>query len=98
MVRTSVNYRHIAMKSTLSLFFLLVVQLTFAQNGYFFPEGSRFDPAIPSPEQFPGYHVGEWHPRHDWLNNSFQSQEHGGTETHRDAVRLHVSMSACLSV
>lgn len=36
-----------------------------AQNDYFFPEGSRFDPDIPTPEQFLGYSVGDFHTRID---------------------------------
>lgn len=36
-----------------------------AQSDYFFPEGTRFDPEIPSPEAFLGYPVGSFHTRHD---------------------------------
>jgi Zinc carboxypeptidase len=43
-----------------------------AQNNYFFPAGITFDPAIPSPEQFLGYPVGDWHTRHDRIVSYFQ--------------------------
>lgn len=43
-----------------------------AQNNYFFPAGVTFDPAIPSPEQFLGYPVGDWHTRHDRIVSYFQ--------------------------
>lgn len=36
-----------------------------AQTDYFFPEGERFDEAIPSPEAFLGYPLGSFHTRHD---------------------------------
>lgn len=54
---------------------LLVFGLTLsvnAQNNYFFPAGVTFDPAIPSPEQFLGYSVGDWHTRHDRIVSYFQ--------------------------
>ncbi|MGB5978929.1 MAG: M14 metallopeptidase family protein, partial [Cyclobacteriaceae bacterium] len=31
------------------------------------PEGTEYDPAVPEPEEVLGYHVGEWHVRHDQL-------------------------------
>ena len=34
-------------------------------TSYFFPEGTSFDPAVPSPEQFLGYRIGTYHTRHD---------------------------------
>lgn len=58
-----------------NLLALLVFGLTFsvnAQNNYFFPAGVTFDPAIPSPEQFLGYSVGDWHTRHDRIVSYFQ--------------------------
>jgi hypothetical protein len=49
------------MKKIITFTFLLPAQLTFAQNGCFFPKESQPGPAIPSPEQFPGYLIGECH-------------------------------------
>ena len=51
---------------------LLVSSLSSAQNTYFFPSGVTFDPAIPTPEQFLGYPVGDWHTRHDRIVSYFQ--------------------------
>lgn len=44
----------------------------YTQNDYFFPTGVTFDPTIPSPEQFLGYPVGDWHTRHDRIVSYFQ--------------------------
>jgi len=46
----------------LLLFFTLN---SFAQNDYFFPTNAQFDSAIPTPEQFLGYEIGDFHTRHD---------------------------------
>lgn len=35
---------------------------------YFLPAGTTYDPKVPTPEQFFGYQVGEWHLRSDQLN------------------------------
>jgi len=51
---------------------LLISGISFAQNAYFFPSGVTFDPAIPTPEQFLGYPVGDWHTRHDRIVSYFQ--------------------------
>jgi hypothetical protein len=61
------------MKKYLALFvFALCLFSASAQNNYFFPSGVSFDPAIPSPEQFLGYPVGDWHTRHDRIVSYFQ--------------------------
>lgn len=56
---------------------VLMVSLLFqvtssAQNNYFFPSATTFDPAIPTPEQFLGYPVGDWHTRHDRIASYFE--------------------------
>ncbi|MBO6573910.1 MAG: hypothetical protein JJ896_00715 [Rhodothermales bacterium] len=39
---------------------------SFAQStDYYFPEGTTFDPSVPSPEAFLGYEIGTFHTRHD---------------------------------
>jgi hypothetical protein len=43
-----------------------------AQNDYYFPKGTAFDSRIPTPEQFLGYPIGEWHTRHDRLVAYFE--------------------------
>ncbi|HRF32590.1 MAG TPA: M14 family metallopeptidase [Cyclobacteriaceae bacterium] len=60
------------MKKLLFLFALTLGMSVQAQNNYFFPTGVSFDPAIPTPEQFLGYPVGDWHTRHDRIVSYFQ--------------------------
>lgn len=72
-----------------------------AQNNYFFPVGVTFDPAIPTPEQFLGYPIGEWHTRHDRIVSYFQElarvspkahfQIIGYTNEHRPQVVLTIT-------
>ena len=44
----------------------------FGQNNYFFPSGTSFDTSIPTPEQFLGYSIGNWHTRHDRIVEYFK--------------------------
>jgi len=61
------------MSKYLSLVALVLVGFSAtSQNNYFFPSGTSFDPAIPSPEQFLGYPVGDWHTRHDRIASYFE--------------------------
>ena len=85
---------------------LIVVALFFvsinlyAQNSYFFPTGN-FDPTIPSPEQFLGYPVGDWHTRHENIVSYFKElarvspkahfQLTGYTNEHRSQVVLTIT-------
>jgi len=46
---------------------LLIATAGSAQSSYFFPGAGDWDPAIPTPEQFLGYPVGDRHTRHDRL-------------------------------
>lgn len=72
-----------------------------AQNQYFFPSGATFDPAIPSPEQFLGYPIGEWHTRHENIVSYFKElarvsgkahfQIIGYTHEHRAQVVLTIT-------
>jgi len=50
-----------------SLFFWLLwlPALANAQASYFYPGGGKFNPAIPTPEQFLGYPLGSYHTRYD---------------------------------
>jgi hypothetical protein len=60
----------------LSALLLFVSTALFGQTpdsrSYFFPSGSTFDAAIPTPEQFLGYPVGDWHTRHDRIVEYFK--------------------------
>jgi len=61
------------MKKALALLsFTIVSVIALAQNTYFFPAGTTFDPAIPSPEQFLNYPIGDWHTRHDRIVEYFK--------------------------
>ncbi|MBA4301507.1 MAG: zinc carboxypeptidase [Cyclobacterium sp.] len=88
-------------KTVLSLIFTLFLgQLAFAQEEYYFP-GEKFDPAIPSPSQFLGYPVGDWHTRYDLIVKYFekldqlsplaQLQTIGYTHEHRPKVILTIA-------
>lgn len=86
--------------------FLLVLILSLstglgAQNDYFFPQGSQLDPAIPSPEAFLGYPVGDFHTRIDrmvaYLDRLAQVSDKahfeviGYTNEHRPQVVLTIT-------
>lgn len=63
--------------------FLTFGQLT-AQQDYYFP-GEKFDPLIPSPKEFLGYEIGEWHTRYDRLVAYFEK-----LAEHSDMAQLKV--------
>lgn len=52
-----------------SLFLFIVVS---AQESYFYPNSGKFNPAIPTPQQFLGYGIGEQHTRHDKIVEYFK--------------------------
>ena len=54
----------------------------FGQSNYFFPAGSSFDPAIPTPEQFLGYPIGDWHTRHDRIVEYFKELARLSSKAH----------------
>jgi len=60
------------MRISLILVLTLLALTASAQNNYYFPAGSQFDTAIPTPEQFMGYPIGEWHTRHDRIVEYFK--------------------------
>ncbi len=60
-------------KFVLSAFLVVLFHLhAISQNSYFFPSGTTFDTNIPTPEQFLGYPVGDWHTRHDRIVSYFE--------------------------
>jgi hypothetical protein len=93
------------MKHSIRIFSLLIALFASyfaqAQNDYFFPTGTKLNPNIPSPEQFLGYPVGDWHTRHDRIVAYFQElarvsdratfQVIGYTNEHRPQVVLTVT-------
>ncbi|MEM8894988.1 MAG: M14 family zinc carboxypeptidase [Bacteroidota bacterium] len=81
-----------------------ILALTFTaqgQNEYFFPGASGFDSSIPSPEEFLGYPIGEFHTRHDRMVSYFETladisdkatiQTIGMTYEHRPQVILTIT-------
>lgn len=90
------------MKNFLAVVFMCFLPLLgYSQNDYYFPKGVTFDASIPSPEQFLGYPVGEWHTRVDRIVAYFEklssvsSKAHfqiiGYTTEHRPQVVLTIS-------
>ena len=53
------------MKNLCLVFLLFFAMNSSAQNNYFFSPNTQFDTNIPSPEQFLGYSIGDFHTRHD---------------------------------
>ncbi|WP_026945103.1 M14 metallopeptidase family protein [Algoriphagus marincola] len=84
--------------SILSLFF--TAQFAFSQTEYYFP-GEKFDPEIPSPEEFLGYPVGDWHTRYDLIVKYYEKLDElsdlvkletiGYTHEHRPKVILTIA-------
>lgn len=97
----SLSFAKLQSMKTLRLLFLLASLKVCAQNDYFFPSGVAFDPAIPTPEQFLGYPIGNWHTRHDRIVAYFQElakvspkarlQVIGYTYEHRPQVVLTIT-------
>ena len=60
------------------LLFIILPLVTFASFaqvdlGYYLPEGTTYNPAIPTPKSIVGHEVGEWHITHDKLVNYMQA-------------------------
>ncbi len=74
---------------------------SFAQNDYFFPANAQFDPTIPTPAQFLGYEIGDFHTRHDRMVSYMEKlaevsdkanfQIIGYTNEHRPQIVLTVT-------
>jgi hypothetical protein len=59
-------------KISLILIVLTSLSSLVAQENYFYPNTGKFNPAIPTPEQFLGYQIGDQHTRHDRLVEYFK--------------------------
>ncbi|MDO9553788.1 M14 metallopeptidase family protein [Rhodonellum sp.] len=55
----------------LSALLLVVLFPSMAQKDYFFPD-ETFSPSIPSPEDYFGYPIGDWHTRYDLMISYFE--------------------------
>ncbi|MEO1051017.1 MAG: M14 family zinc carboxypeptidase [Bacteroidota bacterium] len=56
--------------------------LAMAQNGYFFPAGTSFDSSVPSPRQFLGYDIGDFHTRHDRIVSYMETLAQNSNKVH----------------
>ena len=88
-------------KSFLGVIFALVLSMpVVGQEDYFFPD-EKFDPSIPSPSQFLGYKIGDWHTRYDLIVKYFEKldqiselaklQTIGYTHEHRPKIILTIT-------
>ncbi len=79
------------------LYFILFLSLpTFAQQDYFFPKEKLFSKEVPSPQEFLGYEIGDFHTRHDRIvayfhelartSNRVNIQEIGKTYEQRSMI------------
>jgi hypothetical protein len=96
------------MKKSLLLIivFIILNSAAFAQSSYFFPE-EKFDSSIPSPEEFLGYPIGDWHTRYDLIVKYFEKLDQlspnaqittiGYTHERRPKVILTLGSTANLS-
>ena len=50
-----------------SVVVFLTITISVRAQDYFLEVNSRFNPSIPTPEQFLGYPIGEQHTRHDQI-------------------------------
>ena len=85
---------------------LLLSMQAIAQEDYFFP-GEKFDPSIPSPSQFLGYSLGDWHTRYDLIVKYFERldqlselaklQTIGYTHEHRPKIILTITSAKHMS-
>jgi hypothetical protein len=88
---------------TALIFSLFTFIQAYAQVDYFFP-GESFDPAIPSPEEFLGYPIGDWHTRYDLIVKYYekldavsdlaQLQTIGYTHEHRPKIILTIASAS----
>ena len=91
------------MKSTLSLLLILFFNLSVFSQEYFYGNQGPFDDKIPSPEQFLGYSIGDYHTRHDRVVQYFRKLAeisdkatltiYGKTHENRELVILNISNS-----
>lgn len=68
---------------------------------YYLPSGVSYNAQIPTPQQFLGYQVGEWHVTHDQevaymrklaeLSDRIEIEEYGRSNEHRSLVLLTIS-------
>lgn len=89
------------MKNILTYFLLIIFSFTTYSQDYFYGNQGPFDENIPSPEEFLGYPVGEYHTRHDRVVAYFKKLAslsdkatitvYGKTHENRELIILNIS-------
>ena len=84
----------------LVLFLLVFTQLSLKAQDYYFKSYQPFDSGIPSPEEFLGYPIGEYHTRHDQvvaymnklaeLSDKASISQYGQTYENRKLIILNI--------
>ena len=80
------------MKNFIIAFLLLFTINSFAQNDYFFPTNTQFDPNIPTPEQFLGYEIGDFHTRHDRMVSYMEKLAEVSDKAHFQTIGYTLSL------
>ncbi|MEN8124965.1 MAG: M14 family zinc carboxypeptidase [Bacteroidota bacterium] len=90
-------------KYNLIVFFILIYSTQINSQNYFFNEYQPFDNSIPSPEEFLGYPIGDYHTRYDLvvaymeklaeLSDKATLKTYGKTNENRKLVILTISTS-----
>ncbi len=89
------------MKKILPYFLIFLFSTTLFSQDYFYGTQGPFDPKIPSPEQFLGYPIGQYHTRHDKtvayfktlasLSDKATLTVYGKTHEKRELIILNIS-------
>jgi hypothetical protein len=68
------NINHKKRFAAFLFFSLIIFQFSFGQvaDSYYLPQNVSYDPKIPTPQQYLGYQVGDWHIQHDALVGYFK--------------------------
>lgn len=101
------NYRYSfsisILKRATAFLLLMLTHVSFAQvaDSYYLPQNVKYDPAIPTPQQYFGFQVGEWHIQHEQLvgymkkvaevSNRVKLVEYGRTYENRPLLLLTIS-------
>lgn len=91
----------------LILWLLVLTQSSLAAQDYYFESFQPFDESIPSPEEFLGYPIGEYHTRHDLVvaymytlaerSDKASVEVYGKTHENRKLLMLQISSSSNLN-
>ncbi|WP_081681342.1 M14 metallopeptidase family protein [Flectobacillus major] len=101
------NYRYSKgisnIKRATAFLLFMIVHCSFGQvpNSYYLPQNVSYDPAIPTPQQYFGFQVGDWHIQHEQLvgymkkiaevSNRVKITEYGRTYENRPLLLLTIS-------